>query len=183
MFSLSDRKFSLCQFTRFVTITYTKLTWQTNPVLIFFKNFVSLQISKYLLPLESGNFQLEQTKFPMFWQNFQIPCVFPDRDFFEPFSLFCLTCSAFLLRSCSALSEASNLARFSSCSLISRSFSSSLVAFSVISSFSRRCFSSSWRRRASSRSASRCRSRSSSRLREPSMSSSRRLVDGERFFN
>ena len=35
-----------------------------------------------LLPLESGNLQLEQTKFPVFWQNFQILCVFPDRDFF-----------------------------------------------------------------------------------------------------
>ena len=34
-----------------------------------------------ILPLESGNLQLEQTKFPVFWQNFQIPCVFPDRDF------------------------------------------------------------------------------------------------------
>ena len=31
---------------------------------------------------ESWNLQLEQTKFPVFWQNFQIPCVFPDRDFF-----------------------------------------------------------------------------------------------------
>ena len=28
--------------------------------------------------------------FPVFWQNFQIPCVFPDRDFFLPFSLFSL---------------------------------------------------------------------------------------------
>ena len=26
----------------------------------------------------------------MFWQNFQIPCVFPDRDLFWPFSLFSL---------------------------------------------------------------------------------------------
>ena len=34
------------------------------------------QILKYLLPLESGNLQLEQTKFPVFWQNFQIPYVF-----------------------------------------------------------------------------------------------------------
>ena len=42
-----------------------------------------LQILKYLLPLESGNLQLEQTKFPVFWQIFQIPCVFPDRDFFS----------------------------------------------------------------------------------------------------
>ena len=54
----------------------------------------SWQISKYLLPLESGNLQLEQTKFPVFWQNFQIPCVFPDREFFGPSSLFCL-CSGY----------------------------------------------------------------------------------------
>ena len=30
-------------------------------------------ISKYLLPLESGNLQHEETKFPVFWQNFKIP--------------------------------------------------------------------------------------------------------------
>ena len=48
------------------------------------------QISKYLLPLESGDLQLEQTKFPVFWHNFKIPCVFPDRDFWGPFSLFSL---------------------------------------------------------------------------------------------
>ena len=36
-------------------------------------------------PLESGNLQLGQTKFPVFWQHFQIPCVFPDRDFFYHF--------------------------------------------------------------------------------------------------
>ena len=28
--------------------------------------------------------------FPVFWQNFQIPRVFPDREYFWPFSLFCL---------------------------------------------------------------------------------------------
>ena len=36
--------------------------------------------------LESGNSQLEQTKFPVFWQNFQIPYVFPDRELLWPFS-------------------------------------------------------------------------------------------------
>ena len=42
------------------------------------------QTLKYLLPLKSGNLQLVQTKFPVFRENFQIPCVFPDsdRDFF-----------------------------------------------------------------------------------------------------
>ena len=30
VFSLSNWKFSLCQFTLFVSITYTKLTWQTD---------------------------------------------------------------------------------------------------------------------------------------------------------
>ena len=71
VFSLSDCKFSLCQFTRFVTIAYTKLTWQTYPASIFFWKF-SMQISKYLLPLELRNLQLEQTKVYVFWQNFQI---------------------------------------------------------------------------------------------------------------
>ena len=69
--------------------TYTKLTWQTYQFEIF------QQILKYLLLLESGNLQREQTKFPVFWQNFQIPCVFPDRDFFGGlFSLFSL-CSRY----------------------------------------------------------------------------------------
>ena len=49
------------------------------------------QISQYPFPLESGNcVHLEQTKFPVFWQHFQILCVFPDSDFFLPFSLFSL---------------------------------------------------------------------------------------------
>ena len=47
-----------------------------------FKKKILWQILKYLLPIESRNLQLEQTKFLVFWQNFQIPCVFPDRDFF-----------------------------------------------------------------------------------------------------
>ena len=86
-FSLSNHKFSLRQFMYFVTITYTKLTPPAHP-----KNWkFSGQISKYLLPLESGNLQLEQIKFPVFWQNFQIPCVFPDRDFLGSFSLFSLS--------------------------------------------------------------------------------------------
>ena len=54
----------------------------------------SQQIPKYLLPLESGNLQLEQTEFPVFWQNVQIPCVFPDREFIWLFSLFSL-CSGY----------------------------------------------------------------------------------------
>ena len=33
----------------------------------------------------------EQIKFPMFWHNFQIPCVFHDREFFGPF--FCFPCA------------------------------------------------------------------------------------------
>ena len=78
VFSLSDRKFSLCQFTWFVTITYTKLPYPEPPK----KWKFSWQIPKYFLLLGSGNLQLEQTKFPVFWQKFQIPCVFPDRDFF-----------------------------------------------------------------------------------------------------
>ena len=35
--------------------------------------------------LESGNLQLEQTKFPVFWQNFQIPCALPNKYFFGHF--------------------------------------------------------------------------------------------------
>ena len=61
------------------------------------KSKSSLQISQYILPLESGKLQLEQTKFPVFnvfWQNFQIPCVFPDKESFWSFSLFSL-CSGY----------------------------------------------------------------------------------------
>ena len=79
VFSLSDDKFSLCEFTRFVTVTYTQLTHQA-----FKKKRFSGQILKYLLPLESGNLQLEQTKFPVslcFGKLFKL-CVFPDRKFF-----------------------------------------------------------------------------------------------------
>ena len=46
----------------------------------------SQQISKYLSPLESGNLQIVQTKFPVFSKKFQIPCVFPDGDFLKPIS-------------------------------------------------------------------------------------------------
>ena len=53
-----------------------------------FNFFFLRQISKSLLPLESENLQLGKTKFPVFWENFQIPCVFPYRDFFWPFSVF-----------------------------------------------------------------------------------------------
>ena len=87
VFSLLERKFSLCQFTRFVTITYTKLTWQTYPASKTIWKF-SQQISKYRLPLESRNLQLEQNKFPVFWQKFKIPCVFPDGIFFVIFPVF-----------------------------------------------------------------------------------------------
>ena len=66
------------------------------------------QLSQYPLLLESEHLQFELTKFPVFslcldkipcvfpvfWQNFQIPCVFPDRDFLWPFSLFSL-CSGY----------------------------------------------------------------------------------------
>ena len=40
--------------------------------------------------LESENLQFEQAKSPVFWQNFQISCVFPDKEFFWQFSLFSL---------------------------------------------------------------------------------------------
>ena len=83
-------------FTSFVTITYTKLTWQTYQASNCFGRF-SWQISKYLLPLESGNLKLEQTKFPVclvFWQSVQIPRVFLDREFIWTFSLFSL-CSGY----------------------------------------------------------------------------------------
>ena len=65
LFSLSDCKLFPCQFTSFVTITYTKLTWQIYPASGKKWEF-SQQISQYRLPLESGNLQLEQTKCPVF---------------------------------------------------------------------------------------------------------------------
>ena len=80
VFSLSDRKFSLCQFTGFMTITYAKLTWQTYPAKN--KNWKFLQqLSKYPLPLESAKLQLQQTKFPVFSLT---------GNFFWPFSLLTL---------------------------------------------------------------------------------------------
>ena len=81
VFSLSDSKFSMCQFIyRFVTVTYTKLTWQTYQA--FKKNgHFRDKFPKYLLPLESGNLQLKKAKFPVFWQNFQIPS-FPCQGLF-----------------------------------------------------------------------------------------------------
>ena len=48
------------------------------------------EVWQYSLPLDTGNLKLGQTKCPVFLQNFQIPCVFPDRDIFWPFSLFSL---------------------------------------------------------------------------------------------
>ena len=67
-----------------MTITYTKLPYPDPPK----KWTFSQQIPKYFLLIGSGNLQLEQTKFPVFWQNFQIRCVFPDRDFFCHFPCF-----------------------------------------------------------------------------------------------
>ena len=78
--SLSNSKFSLCQFTSFVTIKCIKLTKQTYPASTKICNFFAANI----LPLELGNLQLVQTKFPVFCQNFQIPCVFPNSEFFLP---------------------------------------------------------------------------------------------------
>ena len=55
VFSLSDGKISLCQFTDLADIPSFKFFWR-----------ISWQISKYLSSLESGNLQLGQTKFPVF---------------------------------------------------------------------------------------------------------------------
>ena len=46
-------------------ITDTKLTWQTLKKMEF-----SRQISRYLLPLESGKLQLGKNKFPVFFLSF-----------------------------------------------------------------------------------------------------------------
>ena len=48
----------------------------------------SRQIWQYPIPLESVDLQLQQTKFPVFWQNFQIHCVFPDGIIFAIFPVF-----------------------------------------------------------------------------------------------
>ena len=56
-----------------------KICWE-----IFTANF------KIFLPLESGNLQLEQTKFPVFSLYFGKISKFPDKDFFWLFSLFFL---------------------------------------------------------------------------------------------
>ena len=68
-FSLSDRKLSLCQFTSCVTMPYTQKTDFAD--LSSFKRIweYSLHISKYCLPLESGNYNLGKPNFLCF------PCV------------------------------------------------------------------------------------------------------------
>ena len=87
MFSLSNRKFSLCQF------TYTKLSRQTYPASGKKWKF-SRQISQYHFPLESGNLQLEQTKFPVFslciGKISKFPVFSLTGIFFWSFSLFSL---------------------------------------------------------------------------------------------
>ena len=88
VYFLSNRKFSKCKYTSFVTITYTKLTKQTYPASKNKWKF-SRKISKHILPLESGNLQLEQTKFPVFSLCFgkisKFP-VFSLTEHFWPFS-------------------------------------------------------------------------------------------------
>ena len=60
------------------------------------KRKISLQISQYPFTLESGNLQLEQTKFPGFSQGFGKISKFPGFSltviFWGPFSLFALCC-------------------------------------------------------------------------------------------
>ena len=59
----------LYQFMSFVTISSTKLTKQTYPASKRNWKFLR-QILKYILPLELGNLQLDQTKFPVFSLSF-----------------------------------------------------------------------------------------------------------------
>ena len=62
VFPLSDGKFSLCD----LWLLHTQ-NWLGRLTKLKKKNWrFSWQISKYLLPLESGNLQLERTKFPVF---------------------------------------------------------------------------------------------------------------------
>ena len=66
VFALSDHKYSLWQFMWFVTIRPYILKTE-------FADLSSLKIFREIFA--AGNLQLEKTKFGVFWQNFQIPCV------------------------------------------------------------------------------------------------------------
>ena len=92
VYSLSDHKFSVPMY---VFCDYYIHKSDLADLSSLKKNWTfSQQILIYLLPLESGNLHLEQTKFPVFLESFQILCVSPDRDFFLPFSLFTV-CSGY----------------------------------------------------------------------------------------
>ena len=78
-FFLSNCRFSLCQFTWLMTITYTKLTWQTYPPSKINWKFLEIFTAKIEI---SFTFRIKEFTiwakqipcvFPVFWQNFQIP--------------------------------------------------------------------------------------------------------------
>ena len=84
VFSLSNWKCFVCQFLKFVAITFTSETDLKK------QSKILHQILQYPVSLESGNLLLEQTKFLVFWLFFfQIPCVVPDGIFWA-ISLFSL---------------------------------------------------------------------------------------------
>ena len=85
VFSLSDRKFSLWQFTWFVTITYTKLTWQTYPAPQKFESFRHKYWNIFTFRIRAFTT----------WAN-QIPCVlakFPNSFFFVFYHFPCFPCA------------------------------------------------------------------------------------------
>ena len=99
MFSLSDCKFPLCQFPWFMTITYTKLTLWTYPASKYFGGIFAANI-EMSFTFRIREFTTWANKiscvFCDFWQHFQIPCVFPDRDFLKTIS--CFPCAVGTLR-------------------------------------------------------------------------------------
>ena len=78
---------------RAITLTLESGTYTTKIpfVLAKFQNFLCIPDMDFLaifhvFPVQRGLLNSPKPKFPVFWQRFQIPCVFPDRDIFWPFS-------------------------------------------------------------------------------------------------
>ena len=89
--SLSFPCFFPCSNLCNVWLLYTQ-NWLGRYIQLLKRNRKFLRwISQYPLPFESGNFQLEQTKLPVFWQSFQILCISLTGNIFGHFP--CVPCA------------------------------------------------------------------------------------------
>ena len=84
VFSMSNHKFSLCQIIWFVTITYTKLTWQTYPALEKKKKFATNIKNRY----NQGIYNLSKPNSLCFGKISKFPLFTLTGIFFGSFYLF-----------------------------------------------------------------------------------------------